>query len=141
MKLDAEDRIAINDLINLHGHYADDGDFDGMDTLFTADVVYDPTGVDMPVLVGRERLRATALELGDANPVAHLVTNIVLRPIGPDEVHARSKAIAIIGDGRAGSATYEDVVVRTAEGWRISHRRIIARRVPLSGVHRAAPDA
>ena len=136
MNLDIDDRIEITDLINRHGHYADDGDFDGMDTLFTDDVVYDLTDIGMDTLVGRARIRAVALELGEENPVAHLATNIVLRPIGPDEVHARSKAIAIRANGRAGSATYEDVVVRTEDGWRISRRRIVARRVPLSGVHR-----
>ena len=42
-----------------------------------------------------------------------------------------------MGDGSAGSATYDDVLMRTADGWRISNRTITARRVPLSGVHRA----
>lgn len=135
MTLDIDDRIAITDLIKLHGHHADDGDFDAMLGLFTDDVVYDLTGVDLPVLVGHEQIRAIAKEIGDDNPVAHLVTNIVLRPIGPDEVHAWSKGIAIMADGRAGSATYEDVAVRTETGWLISKRRITARRTPLSGVH------
>ncbi|HEY4460368.1 MAG TPA: nuclear transport factor 2 family protein [Pseudonocardiaceae bacterium] len=135
MTLDIDDRIAITDLIKLHGHHADDGDFDAMLSLFTENVVYDLTGVDMGVLVGYEQIRAIAKEIGDDNPVAHLVTNIVLRPIGPDEVHARSKGIAVMGNGRAGSATYDDVVIRTEAGWRISERRITARRVPLSGVH------
>jgi hypothetical protein len=137
MELDIEDRIAVTDLINSHGHYADDGDFDGMFTLFTDDVVYDLTDLGMGELVGREQIGAAGRELGDDNPVAHLVTNIVLRPVGPDEVHARSKAIAVMGDGNASSATYDDVVLRTSDGWRISHRTITARRVPLSGVHRA----
>jgi 3-phenylpropionate/cinnamic acid dioxygenase small subunit len=133
--LDIDDRVAITDLIKLHGHHADDGDLDAMLGLFTEDVVYDLTGVDMPVLVGHEQIRAIAKEIGDDNPVAHLVTNIVLSPVGPDEVHARSKGIAVMGNGRAGSATYDDVVIRTDKGWRISKRRITARRTPLSGVH------
>jgi hypothetical protein len=135
MTLDIDDRIAITDLIKLHGHHADDGDFDAMLSLFTEDVVYDLTGVDMGVLVGYQQIRDIAKQIGDDNPVAHLVTNIVLRPIGPDEVHARSKGIAVMGNGRAGSATYEDTVIRTERGWRISKRIITARRVPLSGVH------
>ncbi|MEU6144399.1 hypothetical protein ABZ848_29120 [Streptomyces sp. NPDC047081] len=35
-----------------------------------------------------------------------------------------------------GSVTYEDVVVRVGGGWRIRRRKIVARRVPLSGVGR-----
>ncbi len=136
MTLDIDDRIAITDLINLHGHHADDGDLDAMLGLFTEDVVYDLTGVGMDTVTGYAQIRALAKEIGDDNPVAHTVMNIVLTPVGPDKVHARSKGIAIMGNGRAGSATYDDVVIRTADGWRISHRRITARRVPLSGVHR-----
>jgi 3-phenylpropionate/cinnamic acid dioxygenase small subunit len=135
MTLDIDDRIAITDLINLHGHHADDGDFDAMLGLFTEDVVYDLTGVGLAKIVGHDEIRALAREIGSDNPVAHLVTNIVLRPVGPDEVHARSKGIAVMGNGSAGSATYDDVVVRTGAGWRISERRIVARREPLSGAH------
>ena len=42
MTLEIDDRIAITDLINLHGHHADDGDFDAMLSLFTEDVVLRP---------------------------------------------------------------------------------------------------
>ncbi len=136
--MDIEDRIAITDLIKLHGHHADDGDFDAMLALFTDDVVYDLTGVGMDPVTGHDQIRALAREIGEDNPVAHLVTNIVLTPVGQDEVHARSKGIAVMADGSAGSATYDDVAIRTEDGWRISHRRITARRVPLSGVHHQA---
>jgi hypothetical protein len=72
-----------------------------------------------------------ALALGDNNPVGHHVTNIVLTEVGPDEVAARSKGIGVMADGTAGSVTYEDTVVRTAAGWRISRRKVLARRRPL----------
>ncbi|PPJ31651.1 hypothetical protein C5E45_22510 [Nocardia nova] len=39
--LPAEDHFAITDLINLHGHLTDNGDFDGWPALFAEDVVYD----------------------------------------------------------------------------------------------------
>jgi hypothetical protein len=136
LRMNIEDRIAITDLINLHGHYADDGDLDGVDALFTEEAVTDLSSVGGAERVDRAGIRARALNAGDKNPVANLVTNIVLSPIGPDEVHARSKGLVIRADGGAGSVTYEDVVVRTEQGWRISKRSVIARRVPLSGVHR-----
>ena len=133
MKLDIDDRVAITDLIKQHGHHVDDGDFEAMLRLFTEDVVLDLTDFDLPALVGYDQIRGMAKEIGEDNPVAHLITNIVLSPIGPDEVHARAKGIAVMGNGHAGSATYDDVIIRTAEGWRISKRRITARREPLSG--------
>ncbi|WP_021599760.1 nuclear transport factor 2 family protein [Actinomadura welshii] len=71
--------------------------------------------------------------LGERNPVGHHVTNVVLAPVSADEVRARSKAIGISADGTAASLVYEDTVVRLAEGWRISRRRILARRRPLGG--------
>ncbi|MFC6155107.1 nuclear transport factor 2 family protein [Kribbella sp. NPDC058693] len=74
------DRIAITDLINLHGHH---------------------------------------------------VTNIVLTEVGPDEVTARSKAIGITAAGSCASLVYEDVVVRTPDGWLISRRKVVLRRRPL----------
>ena len=42
-------------------------------------------------LVGLAAIREAALALGDANPVAHHVTNIVLRETADGVVHARSK--------------------------------------------------
>jgi hypothetical protein len=39
-----------------------------------------------------------------------------------------------MADGSCGSVTYEDTVVRVSDGWRISHRRVVARRVPLNGL-------
>jgi hypothetical protein len=35
--------------------------------------------------------------------------------------------------GKLGSVTYVDIVRRGADGWRISNRKVLARRVPLGG--------
>lgn len=45
----------------------------------------------------------------------------------------RSKGIGVNTDGTVGTVTYEDTVVDDGEGWRISHRKVIPRRVPLNG--------
>ncbi|MGC4810579.1 nuclear transport factor 2 family protein [Micromonospora sp. DT228] len=132
MTLTAEDRTAITDLINRHGHLTDSGEFDRMHELFTADVAYDVTDLGGGVLVGLEMLRDTALALGEGNPVAHHVTNIVLTELADDRVHVLSKGIGINADGSIGSVTYEDTIVRGDSGWRISHRTVRARRVPLT---------
>jgi hypothetical protein len=34
-------------------------------------------------------------------------------------------------DGSAGTVTYQDVIIRTGEGWWISHRKVIAHPTPL----------
>ncbi|MEU8185523.1 nuclear transport factor 2 family protein [Micromonospora sp. NPDC049044] len=132
MALTAEDRAAITDLLNRHGHLTDSGEFDRMQELFTADVAYDVTDLGGGVLTGLAVLRDAALDLGAGNPVAHHVTNIVLTAVAEDRVHAQSKGIGINADGTAGSVTYEDTIVRGDGGWRITHRRVRARRVPLT---------
>jgi hypothetical protein len=131
--LTIDDRIAITDLINQHGHMTDRGDFDGLAALFTADVTYDVSALGGGVLVGLAAAREAGLALAEANPVAHHVTNIVLDEVADGRVHALSKGLGIMTDGSAGSVTYEDTVERTAAGWRITHRVVRPRRRPLQG--------
>jgi hypothetical protein len=126
MPMTMDDRIAITDLINLHGHLTDGGDYDGWGALFADDVVYDVSSLGGGRLHGLAALREAARALGDANPVGHHVTNIVLRDAEDGVVHALSKGIGILRDGSAGSVTYEDTVRRTAAGWRITHRVVRA---------------
>jgi 3-phenylpropionate/cinnamic acid dioxygenase small subunit len=129
-----EDRTAITDLISLHGHLMDGGDLDRLDELFAADVIYDLADFGLGRLVGRPAIREAALAMGDANPVGHHVTNVILTEVDTDEVHARSKGIGITADGTTGSVVYEDVFRREPHGWRLAHRKILARRAPLGGI-------
>lgn len=85
------------------------------------------------MIEGLAVLHDAARALGDGNPVGHHVTNIVLTEVGPGEVRALSKGIGIMADGSCGSATYEDRIVHTPAGWRITHRKVHPRLVPLGG--------
>jgi hypothetical protein len=127
--MDPADRIAITDLISLHGHLVDGGE--PTDVLFTLDVEYDVTDLGGGVLVGPAALHEAGQALGDKNPVAHHVTNAILTEVGPDQVTARSKGFGVLSDGTCGSVTYDDLIVRTPAGWRIHRRRVLARRRPL----------
>jgi hypothetical protein len=49
------------------------------------------------------------------------------------EVRALSKGIGIMADGSCGSGTYKDRIVHTPAGWRIAHRTVHPRLVPLGG--------
>ncbi|MEU8173340.1 nuclear transport factor 2 family protein [Microbispora hainanensis] len=132
MTLTADDRAAIADLINLHGHLTDSGDFDGLREVFVPDVVYDVGDLGGGVIVGLAALRETALALGEGNPVAHHVTNIVVTEAADGGARAISKGIGVNADGTTGSVTYEDTLVRGDHGWRISRRVVRARRIPLT---------
>ncbi|WP_330230268.1 nuclear transport factor 2 family protein [Nocardia sp. NBC_00508] len=129
--LTPEDRLAITDLINLHGHLADRGDFDGLHTLFAEGVIYDVSALGGGVLVGLSAYREAALALGEANPVAHHVTNIVVDEAPDGTVHVVSKGLGVMAGGSFGSVTYEDSVERAVGGWRITRRVVRPRREPL----------
>jgi hypothetical protein len=131
MTLSAEDRTAITELIALHGHLTDAGELDRMGEVFTADVSYDVTDLGHGSIEGLPALRDAALAMGEANPVGHHVTNTILTEIAEDRARALSKGIGIYADGTCGSVTYEDTVARGECGWRITHRRELARRAPL----------
>ena len=126
-----QDRADIADLINLHGHFTDAGELDRAGELFTEDVSYDLEDFGLGSLHGTAAGREAALALGDANPVGHHVTNIVITQIDERSARVRSKGIAVMADGTAGSVVYEDVVTRRPDGWRISSRTVTARRAPL----------
>ncbi|ALE04943.1 polyketide cyclase [Arthrobacter sp. ERGS1:01] len=131
MTLTTDDRLAIHELLSLHGHLMDSGDLDHLDQLFTLDVVYDLSPLGAGMLHGIDAIRRAAQQLGDKNPVAHHVTNVVIGQ-GEGKVTARSKGIGIRADGSVGSVVYDDELQQTPNGWRISRRRISPRREPLT---------
>jgi len=133
MELSEQDRIEISDLINLHGHLTDAGDLDRAVQLFTPDVTYDLDDFGLGSLHGTAAVREAALALGDANPVGHHVTNIVITWIDDRSARVQSKGIGIKADGTAGSVTYDDIVTRHPGGWKISYRKVTARRAALGG--------
>jgi hypothetical protein len=134
MALAVEDRLAITELIARHGHLVDEGELDRSEEVFTPDVVYDLSDFGQGQVTGLTALREAALALGAANPLAHHVTNVVIEPVADGRVLARSKGLGIMADGSCGSVTYVDTVVRVDAGWRICHRKVGARRVPLNGL-------
>jgi hypothetical protein len=131
MPITPEDHIAITGLLAMHGHLCDSGELDRLDEVFTADVTYDITDLGQEPLRGVAACAAAGRALGEANPVGHHVTNIVLTAVSDGEIHARSKGIGVNADGTCGSVTYEDTVIRVDQGWRISRRAVLARRRPL----------
>jgi SnoaL-like domain len=133
MAIAYEDRAAITEVIAMHGHLCDSGELGRLDEVFTADVSYDLTDFGQETLHGTKALAAAGWAGGERNPVGHHVTNVVLVEAAGGTVQARSKGIAVKADGTCGSVTYEDVIVRGDQGWRISQRKIMARRTPLGG--------
>ena len=127
-----EDRIAITELIALHGHLVDDGQLDELNRVFAEDVTHDLTAFGLGIHQGLGGVREAAEALGDANPVGHHGTHSVIVEIKDDQsVVARSKGIGIRADGTAGSVVYDDTVTKRDGAWRITARTITIRRKPL----------
>lgn len=131
MTLPVEDRILIHELISLHGHLCDSGRLDRFGEVFSDDIAYDVEDLGFGVLHGLEGLRDAALALGDANPVAHHVTNIVITAYTGETVQAMSKGLGIGTDGVVNSVVYLDDIRRLPQGWRIVRRKLLTRRRPL----------
>lgn len=122
--ISAEDRLAIHEVISLHGHLADARQPEHLDQLLTADAVYDLTALGSGEVRGLAAVRLLHAQRPGRQPAGHHVTNTVLTPHEDGTVAARSKGLSVMPDGAAGTVTYHDVLVRTDAGWRISHRRI-----------------
>jgi len=75
MALSTDDRVAIYELIALHGHLMDAGDFGRLAELFTDDFVYDVEALGFGSLKGADALTEASRALGDDNPLGHHVTN------------------------------------------------------------------
>jgi hypothetical protein len=126
------DRLAIHEVIAWHGHLFDGAEFDRLEEIFTPDVCYDVADLGGGVLDGVPAIIAAAQALGDRNPLAHHVTNIVVETLDDDVASARSKALGVMVDGTIGTLTYFDDLVRTPAGWRIRQRTVRLRRRPLT---------
>jgi ketosteroid isomerase-like protein len=131
MALSTDDRMTIYELIALHGHLVDAGDFHRLDELFTDDFVYDVGALGFGSLEGADAFVAASRALGDGNPLGHHVTNVLVVADEGDVATVRSKGIGILADGTSGTVVYEDLVRRTGVGWRIFRRTVIPRHRPL----------
>src|SRR3954451_8251132 len=125
MSLDAADVVWVEQLLAYYGHVVDAKEWGRFDELFVDDAVLDYTGVNAPhVFHGVAEIRGYFEAVN--HPSAHNVVNVVVGEIG-DDVTVHSKFF--VPFTRASHAPqgwyggdYEDVVVRTPQGWRFSRR-------------------
>jgi hypothetical protein len=129
MPLSADDRLSLHELVSLHGHLADDRRDADLHLLLTEDASYDISAYGMGVVQGLDALTQLFSERPGEQPVGHHVTNVMVTERDDGTVGVRSKGLAVMADGATGTVIYEDMVVRTDEGWRISHRTVIPARI------------
>ncbi len=131
MALSLEDRIELHELAGRYGDLVDDRNWAGLDTVFTAEAVFEVVGlVTMEGLGGIRQY----METEGRHPLAHLITNIHVRE-EEGRVTLLSRGIFPIVSRkdepghRVFYGSYYDRVVRTAAGWRVSYRVFSTKRL------------
>jgi ketosteroid isomerase-like protein len=124
-------------LVAAYSHRIDFGDAAAVADLFTEDGVWESPELTMD---GRDRIR-TGFGRRQANAARrsrHICTNLAVELVAPDEAEGVCYFTLYRADGVEAGRTapldgspvmvgdYHDRLVRTAEGWRISHRRATA---------------
>ncbi len=128
--MDVSDIVEINQLLAHYGHIVDAADWDRFDELFLPDAELDYTPVNAPaVFHGIGEIQDYFR--GANHPSAHHCVNVYVYAEG-DSVRVKSKFFApYTRDShtpkRWYGGDYDDVVVRTDEGWRFARRVCSAR--------------
>ena len=140
--MDPGDVIMIHQLLGLYGHVVDAAEWDRFEDLFTQDAELDYTAVRAPrVFHGVDEIREYFRVAN--HPSAHHVTNVVVFE-RDSEVHVASKFLAPYTRAthdpvRWYGGDYDDIVVRTPDGWRF-RRRVCTGRWQLTPDTDAAPE-
>jgi hypothetical protein len=127
--MDVRDIIEIYQLMGTYGHAVDFPDQSMLPLVFTEDASIDARPCGQEVYKGRATIAAWFALGKPPHPPAHHMTNPVVREEG-GEVRVKSKWFFVRArDGTMVTGDYDDIVVRTAEGWRIK-LRVMTPRFP-----------
>lgn len=117
--ISADDVVQVQQLFAAYVFIMDDADWPRLAEVVTPDVEFDFTDFGLPSLHGLEEVQRQFASM--KHPIAHHAVNTLVVEHG-GELHLRSKMIMAMGADRIWFGEYHDVVVRTPEGLRFSHR-------------------
>jgi ketosteroid isomerase-like protein len=131
VRLNTDDREIRNLLARL-AHLADYGDLDVYITMFTDDAIWERAGDRRQgvadILSGAQERRASGLQ-GPGTHSRHMNTTLWVHVDGSDEAEAHSYFLFVQHTDATPSVGmvghYHDTLRRTADGWKLAHRRII----------------
>ncbi|MFT3864971.1 MAG: nuclear transport factor 2 family protein [Solirubrobacterales bacterium] len=121
MALETRDYVEIQMLLGLYGHILDDRDWDALPRVFTEDIVFDAGDSGLGVMRGIAAIVERWREPFDGHPLGHYMTNVVISEDEDGTVRARSKHLGV-RPGTITLMTYDDVLRRTPDGWRLAER-------------------
>lgn len=125
--MDVRDIVDIQQLLALYGHVVDEPGQPRLHLVFTEDAVMDGEAVGMGLMEGRDAIAAFFALGVPPHPPSHNGGNVYVHEEG-GETRAESKWLAVdLRDNSIVSGDYSDVLVRTADGWRIKRRSFLIR--------------
>lgn len=125
-----ETELALRKLAHDYCVGADQRDAERWDSVWTQDAVWETSPEEEHIYRGLPAIRAAVRQQWSTFPVMqHSTANHVVTSLGREEASGRSDVIAIVQlpDERwiVGGGTYEDTYRRSADGWRMSTRRVV----------------
>jgi 3-phenylpropionate/cinnamic acid dioxygenase small subunit len=139
MTTNADDDVQIRTVLARIAQLADSGDLDEYLTLFTEDAVWampDNPSIGMlanekrghaEIRAGAEERRASGLQ-GPGTLSRHVLTTVAVNVESGDQATVRSYFLFVVDTTTTPSirtmGQYDDVLVRTADGWKLSRRTI-----------------
>ena len=122
-----DDAAAIGNLLQAYAMFSDNGSRAELVSVFTDDATWDGTATGYDYCVGPEQIADSVLQhLDPARPMAHLPGPPLLICLDDDTVEAFSWCLATrLEEGVTKPImyfSYQDVIVRTAVGWRFRSR-------------------
>ena len=124
--MDVGDRVELHELPGRYGDAIDDRDWERLEQIFTEDAVFDLTDLGVPLLEGLDAIKVF-MDKDAQHPRTHTMTNIYVDETD-DGVKLNFRIVALLGEGKVGTASYYDDVVKTPNGWRVKHRVTTLRR-------------
>ena len=114
-----DDFVELQQLLSRYCHIVDTTAWDQLDQIFTDDASVTVVGV-YPKTTGMGELQTLYARMN--HPVAHTSSSVIVVESAGATARLASKWVTVRADGLAGTGVYEDRVVRTPGGWRISER-------------------
>lgn len=125
--MDVVDVVEINQVLARYGQIVDTRCWGSLAQVFTADAVFDTSEFGRGCLEGLDAIRA--MFEGSSPPYSVNIVNVVVSDgDAPGKARAYSKNIGFLPKGKVGSASYDDDLVKTPDGWRVARRWARARR-------------
>ncbi len=119
------DIVEITMVLAKYGHVVDEHDWERAHEVFADDFVFDLSGVGQPDLHGIADIVAT---FKGRNLYAHVTANTVVSEDADGTVRAHSKFVGFPNEGNPITGDYHDVLIHTANGWRLQRRRYEVRQ-------------